>query len=219
MEDRLIAAPALRVQVYERLRDAILTGELAPGERLSPAQLARRFDVSTMPVRDALQLLEQEGLVETAARRWTRVVELDLHLVEELLPIVSLLEQHALATAPPPEPGQLEHLRAANERFAAALGGGELAAAIAADADFHAGLVALAHNRSLEHTIRHAETRLRLLRSRVVHPDFGLASAEDHRRIVEALARGDRAGAVAALAANWQRGIMRTRSASGADAP
>ena len=57
MEDRLIAAPALRVQVYERLRDAILTGELAPGERLSPAQLARRFDVSTMPVRDALQLL------------------------------------------------------------------------------------------------------------------------------------------------------------------
>jgi DNA-binding GntR family transcriptional regulator len=212
MDERLVEAPSLRAQLHERLRDAILSGELSPGERLSATELARRFQVSTMPVRDALQLLEQEGLVETSARRWTRVVELDPALVEELVPIVSLLEQQAIATAPEPKPEDLAALRQANARFAAMLEQGDAAGAIAADAGFHHWLVSLAGNRSLERTIRDAELRLRLLRPRVLRPDLGSASIEDHERIVERLAAGDRAGAAQALAENWERGLSRYRA-------
>jgi DNA-binding GntR family transcriptional regulator len=71
-----------------------------------------------MPVRDALALLEQDGLVETAARRWTRVVELSPALVEELVPLVSLLDQYAISSAPVVSKEALDRLRIANETFA-----------------------------------------------------------------------------------------------------
>jgi DNA-binding GntR family transcriptional regulator len=164
-----------------------------------------------MPVRDALQLLEREGLVETSARRWTRVVDLEPALVVELVPIVALLEQHALAIAPMPSPEATASLRAANDRFASSIERADVAGVIAADAEFHAGIIALAANRSLERAIRDAGTRLRLLRARVVRPELARASIEDHDRIVDRLEHGDRAGAVRAVGDNWERGLARFR--------
>ncbi len=208
----LVEAPALQQQVYWRLRAAILAGELTPGARISPADVARCFGVSTMPVRDALRRLEQEGLVETASRRWTRVVELGPELVEELVPLVSLLEQHAVRTAAPVSAEALTGLREANAAFEAAASAGDVQACIDADTLFHDRLVGLAPGQMLERTAREPRSRLRLLRPQVVEPEFAAASVRDHAGVIEHLDRGDREGAVRALAENWRRGLERFRS-------
>lgn len=65
--------PSLSDLAFERIADAIVDGQLAPGEVLRDHALAQQLGVSRMPVREALQRLERAGLVETAASRYTRV--------------------------------------------------------------------------------------------------------------------------------------------------
>ena len=208
----LAEAPALRSQVYDRMRDAILSGALAPGERISPAEVGRRLGVSAMPVRDALRLLEQDGLVEMASRRWTRVVELTPEQVQELVPLVSLLEQYAVSNATATSDGILERLRRTNEAFETAIGDGDAAALIKADAEFHDTLVELAANASLVRALRDARARIRLLRPQVVRPELAAESVSDHERVIACLESGDFAAAAAAVGENWQRALDRLRT-------
>lgn len=63
----------LKEQAYRTIRDAIVSGELAPGERLRAAELEARFGISRAPVRDALARLTEESLVETVPNAYTRV--------------------------------------------------------------------------------------------------------------------------------------------------
>jgi DNA-binding GntR family transcriptional regulator len=215
----LVQAPAFREQVYERLRAAILSGELAPGERLSPAGIAASFGVSAMPVRDALRVLEQEGLVETAARRWTRVVELDPALVEEIVPLVALLERHAVSSVESLSEDDVAALRRTNAKFAKAVASSDVVASIEADTAFHEALVGLAGNRSIERALRDAWGHVRLLRARVLRPEFASESVSDHERIIALLEKGDRKGAARAVEANWTRGLerYRARNTAGSD--
>jgi DNA-binding GntR family transcriptional regulator len=210
--DPLVEAPSLRFQLYERLLEDIVSGRLTPGARISPAETARRFGVSPMPVRDALSRLEKEGLVEVSARRWTRVVELSPELVEEIVPLVSLLEQFAITSAPAISEQAVERLRAANAEFSAAITVGDVAASIEADSTFHDTLVDLAGNGSLERALSDARIRIRLLRPQVIHPDAALKSVADHDEVISCLARGDRKGAARAVERNWRRGLTRFRS-------
>lgn len=211
-DEPLVEAPSLRSQVYERLREEIVSGTLAPGTRISPAETARRFGVSPMPVRDALGLLEKDGLVETAPRRWTRVVELSPELVEELVPLVSLLEQYALSSASTVPPDALARLRHANAAFAAAIERDDVMASVQADTSFHDTLVELAENRSLERALSDARIRIRLLRPQVIVLEDALESVGDHEEIVDRLERADREGAARAVEKNWRRGLERFRS-------
>ncbi|GAB3887427.1 hypothetical protein GCM10029964_053390 [Kibdelosporangium lantanae] len=64
-----IAPPSLVETVTGRLREDILSGELAPGDRIVEEQLTRRFGISRAPLREALRLLGQQGLVEHLPRR------------------------------------------------------------------------------------------------------------------------------------------------------
>ncbi len=59
----------LRDNVFNALRDAILMGELAPGERLMEIHLANKLGVSRTPIREAIRMLEQEGLAVTIPRK------------------------------------------------------------------------------------------------------------------------------------------------------
>ena len=82
--------------VVERLRQAILSGELSPGERLSSSELARRWSVSATPLREALQRLAADGLVEYASQRGARVSEVSLRDVREVYELRLILEPMAL---------------------------------------------------------------------------------------------------------------------------
>jgi DNA-binding GntR family transcriptional regulator len=78
--------------VYRHLRDQILWGTLPPGSRLSLRGLAEHLGVSPMPVRDALRRLATEELVEVAPRSSTRVAQISLDTIREMLEVRTYLE-------------------------------------------------------------------------------------------------------------------------------
>ena len=82
----------LREVVFNNLRDAILKGELKPGERLLENQLAEKLGVSRTPVREALRMLEQENLVALMPRKGAQVLDLSAEDIKNVLEIRSALE-------------------------------------------------------------------------------------------------------------------------------
>ena len=85
----------VREQIYESIRGRIIYGELHPGERIVEADLVREFKSSRSPVREALRLLESEGLISAVERRGICVSKLFNKEVEEIYDLRILLESHA----------------------------------------------------------------------------------------------------------------------------
>src|SRR3954470_12939714 len=122
----------LRDRAYAALRDAIVNGTLAPGERLRDHELCAWLGLSRTPVREALGRLEQDGLVETAPQRFTRVAPLDRSTARGAFPVVASLPALAAELAVPRLlEADFAAMRAANERFARALAKGDVDAALA----------------------------------------------------------------------------------------
>jgi DNA-binding GntR family transcriptional regulator len=74
----------ISVTLHDRLRDAILSGELPAGAVMSQVELAREFEVSRTPLREAMRMLQREGLIEAEANRRVRVTPISLEDLEEL---------------------------------------------------------------------------------------------------------------------------------------
>jgi DNA-binding GntR family transcriptional regulator len=94
-----LEATSLVELTVRRLRGEILSGELAPGERIVEEQLTRRFGTSRAPLREALRLLGQQGLVEHLPRRGVRVMRLSPRDIDELFSLRDVLEQFAARCA------------------------------------------------------------------------------------------------------------------------
>lgn len=82
--DSVITYGSVATAVLDRLREMIVQGELRPGAWLKQDELAERFGVSTMPVREALRRLESEGIVEFYPRRGARVIQVSASEMDEL---------------------------------------------------------------------------------------------------------------------------------------
>jgi DNA-binding GntR family transcriptional regulator len=142
--------PAALVDVVaRRVRDDILRGELEPGAKIVEERLCAELGISRAPLREALRLLSEQGLVEHLPRRGTRVVEWSPSDVLQLFALREVLERHAVETALPlddPEDA-LAGVREALKAMRSARG--ELDRDDAHRA-FHASVVALARNRQLD---------------------------------------------------------------------
>ena len=90
-----------RARIVERLREAILAGELAPGEALVETTLATRFQVSRAPLREALRQLAEEGLIVTVPYTGTRVIDLSVSDLREIQSMRIALERFAFEQAWP----------------------------------------------------------------------------------------------------------------------
>jgi DNA-binding GntR family transcriptional regulator len=133
-----------------RLSREILSGRVDPGERLVEEQLTQRLGISRAPLREALRLLAQQGLVEHVPRRGVRVATLSDDDVRQLYDVRDVLERHAIQAALPLRPGHdLDGLGAALEAMRDAARHGDRAEVAHAHRRFHAALVALAGNRQL----------------------------------------------------------------------
>jgi DNA-binding GntR family transcriptional regulator len=132
----------LKVQVADRLRRAIITGALRPGTVLVETALAEQLNVSRAPIREAVQLLEHDGLVETVAYKGKRVKPLTVREVVETCEMRRLFEVTAarriLASGVDVEP--LWEPCRTMDRAAAA---GDRTALISADEAFHRLLIRL----------------------------------------------------------------------------
>lgn len=83
-------------QLYERLRHAVLSGELVPGSIVSQVQLARRYNVSRAPLREALRMLQTEGLVEAQPGRRNRIAVVSAPDLEQLYALRIAIEALAI---------------------------------------------------------------------------------------------------------------------------
>jgi DNA-binding GntR family transcriptional regulator len=88
-----------RDKVYQAVRDAILTGRLQPGDRITESVLASEFGVSRAVIREALQQLSYEGLVEQNSYKGTRVIQLSPAQIDEQLAARLLLETEIVQQA------------------------------------------------------------------------------------------------------------------------
>lgn len=88
----------LRSEVVDILRDAIMTGQLAPGERLKETAVAAQLSVSRSPVREAFRQLEQEGLIISVPNQGSFVRTFDEHDVREIFALRTVLEDLACET-------------------------------------------------------------------------------------------------------------------------
>ena len=204
----------IRERVYATLREWILDGTLGPNEAIRDEELAARLGVSRTPLREALRRLEDEGLVRTAANRWTRVAPVDIPEAERIYPLVWTLEGLAARLAGPRVTAEdLRAMEEANAALRGALRRRDPVAASAADQRFHAVLIRRAEHPELRQVLEWLKAKLR--RVEVLY--FGgtlvaKASVEEHARVLRALRAGDAAGAAREVEANWQNSHRRLRA-------
>ena len=193
----------LRDVAVDRIRAAILNGELAPGAVVKDAELAGRLGLSVAPVRTALTRLADEGLVEAKPQSHTRVTPLDVGRVRDAAAVVRAMhELAAREAAPRVTDDDLAAMRAANQAFAAALAAGDLDAALAADDRLHEVLLTRCGNAAVTATAdRFTPAVRRLERQRFGAP--GHPSVDLHDRLIAACARHDVDAAVATTTEIW----------------
>ena len=194
---------------YERIRDLVLSGELAPGARLGQVELAERFGISRTPVREALRRLAGEGLVDPLSNRGFRVADLGLEAVLRRLEVRALLEPGIARLAAERRSGRdiegLDGSIAREERARSGL------AAHDASRDFHIALARATGNEELVRVLESlwlVEVGRRLLWRRSVASDWQRDDVREHREIAAAVAEG-RSEDAARLMAEHVSGAMR----------
>ena len=200
-----------REEVYTQLSAWIIDGTLAPGEPLRDHDIAAQLGISRTPVREALRRLEDEGFVETALNRWTRVTPLLAARAAELYPVVEALEGLALRLAAPTfTSAALETLNTFDEQLQTALRAGDAFGAVEADTAFHNVWILKSGNGELQQTLGSLKRKLRRVEQAYFNAAAsGQASLDEHEAIRHALRAGDFEGAVRAVQDNWQGSMER----------
>lgn len=180
---------------YESLRDAILRCELAPGERLIIDDLARRLDTSIIPVREAIRLLESEGLVLNIAHVGATVAPISRSAVRETFTVLEGLESVSTRSAAQrADADGIAALRAIVDAMDRALARADYDGWAALNTRFHLAMTALAGMPMLEQMLRraldHWERVRRFFFSGVLAHRTEVAQSE-HRVMLEQIAAGD----------------------------
>jgi DNA-binding GntR family transcriptional regulator len=195
--------PTKSAFAYEELRRLILDGELDPGERLYLRPLAERLGVSVQPVRDALRLLERDGLVTSASHRGATVTPISRSSILDLIGIRMWLEVLAVREAAPRHTAAtLQRVQAALAEADAQAAAGDPHAFSAANRAFHAALEAPAPA-ALRELIEATWQRVWEARRRTslfaIAPASTAGAQREHRRLARAVAAGDAEAAAQAM--------------------
>lgn len=209
---------SLKEKAYQRIKQDILQGKIAAGTPLSDGQLARRMRISRTPVREALHLLQQEGLVEIIPGRGTFVKEISLEEVLEILQIRVVLEPLAvkLATNRINEEILIE-MEKECDRFEATLAEGKTPEDIETfGAKLHDTILNACGNKTLTHllnTLRERIQRAKIFASHYIHvnptgdyTETFYKGLQEHRAILKALRVRDGEQAASLMEAHLDNG-------------
>ena len=193
---RLEHAVSLRDRVESAVGAAIISGEMPPGAVFSVPVLAAEFHVSATPVREAMLNLEHRGLVTAIRNKGFRVTDVDRDVLGRIVAVREYLE-----------PAAMHDLAATFDKQDAPRFGGiadrivggaeqeDLASYLAADQEFHLGLLDLLGNRLLTSIVQDLRERTRLAGlQRLLHTDRLATSAAEHHQILALLVARDQAG-------------------------
>jgi len=194
----------LRDTAYVKLCEAIVDGTLQPGESLHDTELCAWLGLSRTPVRDALTRLRDEGLVDMAAQRFTRVSAMTVLDVQEVVPLMAAM--HSLATelaVPRLGAEEFRELRARNEEFFLALRKGDGGEAYRIDERFHQVFIDACGIREIGRVLARLVPRLRRVEQLGEGGLPGRRSVAQHQAMITRGQTGDAEGAAALARSNW----------------
>lgn len=213
LELKMDAYLPLRNVVYQTLRTAILTGELQPGERLMELQLADRLGVSRTPIREAIHMLEKEGLAKIVPRKGAHVAKMTEKDLMDVLMIRQTLEDLALLTACDMIDDEgLEELEKAMLLFEACTRQDDVVRTAQADVAFHDVIYKAADNPKLLDILNNLREqmyryRVEYLKDSSVFPQL----VKEHRQMYNAIIKKDKEAAAACLYKHLHNQAMAVR--------
>ena len=205
----------LRDVVFNTLRQAILRGELKPGERLMEIALANRLGVSRTPVREAIRMLELEGLVIMIPRRGAQVAQITEQDLNDVLEVRLGLEELAVRFACERiTDEEIKALGLAVKEFEKKMSNNELSAQAEADVKFHEIIYGATHNRRLIQIINNIREQMYRYRIEYLKDvESRKTLVKEHYEICDALKRRDAESAVEKMCIhirNQQEAILRS---------
>lgn len=206
MQNLTISLPRGNISddLLDAVRNMIVDGELAAGERINEVHLSRALGVSRTPLREALTRLAGEGALASLPRIGWFVKPLSVEEFDQLYPIRALLDPEALRLAGLPSPQAIDRLERLNARIAV---GGAADAVIALDDEWHLALIDHCPNKVLLDLIRDFMRRTRRYEMALMRERGNVTVAADtHRDITNALRARDLEAAVLGLRRNLTAG-------------
>lgn len=184
----------LRDVVFNTLREAILKGELKPGERLMELQLAAKLGVSRTPIREAIRMLEQEGLAVTIPRKGAEVAKMTAKDMEDVLQIRESLDELAATLACEKiTEEQLTELAERMQEFEDATKTDNVKKIAEADVSFHDVIYNATNNPKLVNMLNNLREQIYRYRVEYLKDESSYPLLlEEHRAIVEGLMSKDK---------------------------
>ena len=177
----------LRDRAERSLRELIVGGHLKPGERVNEVAIAAQLGISRGPLREAIQGLVREGLLEIVSHRGAFVRTVDAAMLRDLYEVRAALETYAVKLlAGVPRSAAVATLTHLVEEAAAGLADG-----YPNDADFHGGLFDAIGNAALANAAEDVQMRVSIARARSARdPKRAQEAFEEHRAILAAISDG-----------------------------
>lgn len=196
----------LALDVAARLRESIVDGTLPPGTRLVELEVARQLGVSRGPLREALRILETEGLILSEPGHGSYVARISERDIREIYSLRRILEQEAFRLAA--EGGtdaQLQELAGVLKSMFAAAERGDHASVLDLDLEFHKGVWRMAGHSRLDAYLNEvaAQAKMYIAVQTSLYDDLA-AGVSDHLEMLEALRKRDSGRAIRAVLAHLQ---------------
>ena len=190
---RIEDVPTVRAIVARKLREAIMSGNLKPGQRLVERELCEMMGVSRPSIREALRLLEADGLVNTVPHRGPMVSTISLEEARQLYAARAVLEGFAgRECARLHDPAVVRKIGEALGRLKVALAESDMIAVLEAKTDFYAALIGGCQNAFIERMLKPLHDRITLLRiTSMSHPKRVNKSLREVTAIWRAIQSGD----------------------------
>ncbi|MDD6307028.1 MAG: GntR family transcriptional regulator [Clostridiales bacterium] len=191
----------LRDVVFHTLREAILKGELKPGERLMELQLAAKLGVSRTPIREAIRMLEQEGLAVTIPRKGAEVAKMTEKDMEDVLQVREALDELAATIAcEQMTTEQLDALRNTMREFEEFTKTSNVKMIAEADVEFHDIIYQATGNPKLVNMLNNLREQMYRYRIEYLKDEKNYPMLiQEHSEIVEGLMAKDKAKVSAAM--------------------
>ena len=204
---RVEKQPSAKERAYSQIQEWIIDGTLQPGEKINDVEIANAIHISRTPVREALQMLSQQGFLTMKPGVATYVNESDPNELGKLLPPLAALQSLAAETAAAcSDEKMIEELEALNDRFAKALQNQDYYTALKRDELFHKIIVDRCDNPYLSNMTEMLQAHVRKLffQKAII---LTMDSVTEHRELLEALKNGNAKKASEIARENWMRPI------------
>ena len=208
-----IKRKSMRDEAYKILQDWIITGEFEPNRKLTDSEWSEMLGISRTPIREALLKLEDEGLIETKANRWTMVSSINLEQAEQIYPIVEALESLAIEQGiENVSESFISDLERVNEQFKKELTNGEKEEAFQLDFKFHDMIIKLSQNEELTKMLNHLKLKIKRIEVYYFEKESsGHESYHEHTKVIENIRNREIEKVKDSLSVNWRSSLNRIR--------